>query len=403
MEINKSCRYIFLIAMLIVAGLFTQNAHGRAHTKSPHYECISIGSQPGTFNVATGSGYDNLKWGIIDKTGRTLVKPQYAWPIVFVGDYAEVQLNGKWGVINKKYQYVLPCKYNSLSVFKDGIAFCKSGDVETVINLKTKKNLFSINEKKVSIRLCEYSDGLILANDNNTGNYGYLNLSGKKVIPFTFDRAEAFNEGLAGVMIDNRVAYIDKTGKKAFDPTFYLPEFDGTMEGTEISAFKSGMAVIYDNVPSEYGYNLVRTGIINKKGEIVLPIIYEWIDRDSSGKLIAYLDTDDGTGRYDIIGSNGAVLKSIDFPDVSYREYDIAGDILIERNYDEGGDTYKFTNSKGNLFSNLKITKCEPGGFENGYMLVKLGKDKRWSVMDINGKIIFRNIANYTFGDLYRI
>ena len=43
--------------------------------------------------------------------------------------------------------------------------------------------------------------------------WGFINRSGKEVIPFRYSFAESFKEGLAHVMKDGKWIYIDKNGK----------------------------------------------------------------------------------------------------------------------------------------------------------------------------------------------
>lgn len=54
------------------------------------------------------------------------------------------------------------------------------------------------------------SDGLIKVDYDG---YGYIDKTGKVVIPLIYDYALNFKEGLAGVEKDGKMGFIDKTGK----------------------------------------------------------------------------------------------------------------------------------------------------------------------------------------------
>ncbi|MDR1120865.1 MAG: WG repeat-containing protein [Dysgonamonadaceae bacterium] len=48
---------------------------------------------------------------------------------------------------------------------------------------------------------------------NEDGKYGYIDDEGKEVVPFQYDDAWRFSEGLASVELDGKYGFIDKTGK----------------------------------------------------------------------------------------------------------------------------------------------------------------------------------------------
>jgi WG containing repeat len=64
------------------------------------------------------------------------------------------------------------------------------------------------------------------------GKIGYIDKSGKVVIPPEFDGGSRFSEGLAAVWIGNKAGYIDKTGKFIIPPQFDFayPFYEGLAE-----------------------------------------------------------------------------------------------------------------------------------------------------------------------------
>jgi hypothetical protein len=56
-----------------------------------------------------------------------------------------------------------------------------------------------------------FSEGLASVNLN--GKWGYIDKTGKEVIPFKYDDAWPFSKGRAEVKLDGEWFYIDKTGK----------------------------------------------------------------------------------------------------------------------------------------------------------------------------------------------
>lgn len=49
---------------------------------------------------------------------------------------------------------------------------------------------------------------------------GYIDRTGKIVIPLKFDGARNFSEGLAAVKVEDKWGFIDETGKVVIEPQF---------------------------------------------------------------------------------------------------------------------------------------------------------------------------------------
>lgn len=57
-----------------------------------------------------------------------------------------------------------------------------------------------------------FSDGLAVVKKD--GKYGFIDRTGKEVIPLIYDDAYGFYDGLAAVEKDGKMGYIDRTGKE---------------------------------------------------------------------------------------------------------------------------------------------------------------------------------------------
>jgi hypothetical protein len=94
-----------------------------------------------------------------------------------------------------------------------------------------------------------------LASVERNGKWGYIDKTGREVLPFKHDDAGNFIEGLASVKLNNKWGVIDKTGREVV-PIKYDYEGD----------FSEGLASVERND---------KWGIIDKTGTEVLPFIYE--------------------------------------------------------------------------------------------------------------------------------
>ena len=95
----------------------------------------------------------------------------------------------------------------------------------------------------------------LIAKRGLNGKWGFINKVGKEVIPYKYDDAWGFSEGLARVKLNNKWGFIDNTGKEVI-PCKY----------DETRNFFEGLATVQLNG---------KYGIIDKTGWEVVPIIYE--------------------------------------------------------------------------------------------------------------------------------
>ncbi len=109
------------------------------------------------------------------------------------------------------------------------------------------------------------------------GKFGYIDNTGKIVIPVQYENTFGFREGLAGVRINGKHGYIDRTGKLVIPAIF-----DSTY------AFREGLAWVKQD--GKYGY-------IDKAGNIVIPPQFDDAEDFSEGlaavkigKLYGYID-----------------------------------------------------------------------------------------------------------------
>ncbi|WP_303309884.1 WG repeat-containing protein [Hymenobacter sp. BT730] len=132
------------------------------------------------------------------------------------------------------------------------------------------------------------------------GLYGYIDGSGYAVTPTHFTKASNFNRGRARVELHGETFDIDVAGKRlpAAAPT---PEVeylslgdlvrkDGKL-GFRFSVGSATVPPLYDEILEDYrGLLFVRQGqqwgAINRKGKLVLPVLYESIQATASNDFI---------------------------------------------------------------------------------------------------------------------
>src|SRR5262249_37536648 len=138
---------------------------------------------------------------------------------------AAVKVNGKWGYIDKSGKYVISPQFSRARSFHEGLAFVGWGDKYGYIDTSGTKVIECGN--KCARAYFDFSDGLavvvytngkvedadlssIFSDKIRDFKRGYIDRSGRVVIPPTYNIARAFFKGVARVNGDQ---YIDKTGR----------------------------------------------------------------------------------------------------------------------------------------------------------------------------------------------
>ncbi len=159
-------------------------------------------------------------------------------------NYRVERKNGNMGLLNQQGEVVIPFEYNRLEL---------SDDEKTLLALKKDSEL-----------------------------YGFIDISGKEILPFKYKKATAFSEGLAAVSEDGKkMGFIDLTGKWGI-PAQYDWHVSARYQ------FTDGAVVVYQDASKEIknplngetaSINVAKSAVINVKNEIIVPFgQYEHID-----------------------------------------------------------------------------------------------------------------------------
>jgi hypothetical protein len=144
------------------------------------------------------------RYGIVNYDNSELLPFEYDWIEAF-DDFIVLKKNGMYGFANMSPQIIAECKCLKFAAPNLGhIALCKANtEASDYIEHDGKYGMVEMSSGDIVIPfeyefLGDYSeDKLICAKKN--GKYGYINLKNKTIIPFKYDSAKAFSEGLACV------------------------------------------------------------------------------------------------------------------------------------------------------------------------------------------------------------
>jgi len=263
-------------------------------------------------NGSIGLAIKDKKYGFINLNGDIIIPLEYDDAFPFYDGYASVKKDDKWIYINESGENVLPENYvvgyqpiidHQAMVYNDKIRSSKKINpllstmveymnkvskpnyYQSLYNLKTKSLMeFSdydeisgfyqgkymvvikngkyalVNKKNQLIIPAEYDEireinnGLVIAKKEK---WGIVNLKNKIIVPFEYDDLSGFYEGIAHADVAKKSFYINKENQRLINL-----ELDFNWFGN----FKQGVALVKKN--DKFGY-------IDKKGNILIPFIYD--------------------------------------------------------------------------------------------------------------------------------
>lgn len=236
--------------------------------------------------IATGKLFPykvGEKYGYVNALGEFIVSPQFSYAAPFSEGLALVSFDaGRFGFINMMGQVVIPMRYSFATSFVDGVAVAgvpavSADQADSVVYLDRRGNNI-LGETTFPSGL-PFSEGLAAVRAQD-GKFGYINRSGVQVIAPTYDFALEFTEGLAPVLVGDKVGYIDRTGKIAV-----APQFDAGDD------FSEGLAVV-----AQAG----KVGYIDPRGAFVVQPAYDQAGAFSGG--LAPVKLNDAEFYVDITG-----------------------------------------------------------------------------------------------------
>lgn len=199
-----------------------------------------------------------------------------------------------YGFKNARHKIVIRAKFDAVADFIDGKApvvlkgqsgFCDTSGKFTALQ-DYSFNVLSFEPSGESW-VAGAGDHLIPVK-NEEGKFGFVNSSGKLVIPCRYEDAEGFRAGLSSVKKAGKYGYIDTAGKTVIGFRY-----------DEAAGFYDNRACV--NVGGKSGY-------INRKGELVIPSIYVSAFYFSEG--LGCVSKSEGYEGYCYIDSTGkAVIK----------------------------------------------------------------------------------------------
>ncbi|MEP7148027.1 MAG: WG repeat-containing protein [Acidobacteriota bacterium] len=155
-----------------------------------------------------------------------------------------VKVNGKWGYINDRGRIAIKPRFIVAGVFSEGLAKVRNDDSWFYYIDRHGRRISNNSYFRYAD---DFSEGLAMVQgESSDDKIGFIDKTGKVVISPRFDGYSgkilwSFTDGLAIVAINDKFGYIDKRGTFVIDPQFQ-----------SAAPFSEGLAVVSKN--GKYGF-----------------------------------------------------------------------------------------------------------------------------------------------------
>ncbi|MBR4584476.1 MAG: WG repeat-containing protein [Bacteroidales bacterium] len=159
------------------------------------------------------SGNESLNFGVIDKTGKIIVNPQFQGLGNFKEGKAWFHNGEQFGYVNTKGEYIINPQFEFCTDFSEGLASFRQGSMYGYIDDKGK---IAINPQ--FDKAGNFKNGYAMVRQGE--KWGYIDKDGKIAINPQFDKVSDFFGDIAFVQSANKWGIIDMDGKYIVTPQF---------------------------------------------------------------------------------------------------------------------------------------------------------------------------------------
>lgn len=232
--------------------------------------------------------------------------------------------SGKWGFKNNKDEVVVsPCWWLVYHQFSEGMCPVINDDKKVGFVDETGKLVIPCKY----VHALDFRDGLAKVQEGGTFKIGYINHQGETVIPFKYRKGSDFEDGIATVSTaDGMWGTINKKDETITPFHFYSPlSFDEGLSPVVNREGKWGYTDMAGNMVIPYKWDFAeffmqglatvrndngKCGYIDKEGNIVVPCIWKCAIPFGRNRKISYVK--DSNGIYFEINLKGNIIRQLD-------------------------------------------------------------------------------------------
>lgn len=310
------------------------------------------------------------KWGLIDKKGNWVVKPSYN----YIDPITDNLFRTSGGIINSAGEVIITPQFSNRSYIGEGLLVARLTDYSPLNIFDTTGTLIDSGSYE---KVLAFHNGMAQVMGVN-GLWGAINKSCKLIIPCKYDLVSMFTSFGKALVVSKTQAQtflVDTNG-------LYLYEFPFFFRAAEIDAghfflIEDTALVITDMgvVVSVGDYPLLKTSY------------FEFFCSQDTVLGIFYLGS--GESYVNFFSTSGQLLKSITnseevFPYIpSVFCWTGPDTMLFINSFNREGTVGYKSKSRGVI---IPPVYSEITGFEYGYVLAK--KRKKWIILSANGQVV---------------
>ena len=194
------------------------------------------------------------------------------------------------------------------------------------------------------------------------GKHGYIDCTGRIVIPLDYDGAKDFHEGFAAVNAGGKWGFLDPDGKRVVEPQF----------AEILGFFSEGVAAV--RVGEKWGY-------ADRSGKLVIEPRFDWAWQFSGG-----ISPVEREGKYGYIGKDGQIVIPTEFDSAE----PFSGDLGVVKR----AGKYGYISKDGKLVTPIEFEHA--WRFSEGLALVQV--DEKYGFLDVHGQLVIP--TQFFFADL---
>ena len=310
-------------------------------------------------------------------------RAKYVFDVEYVSniEYNTVEVDNKYGVIDRKGNIVIEPTYNVIQIPNPSkpVFICMSNyntetkEYETKVLNDRKEQVITGYSNIQAIPANSTADNIPFENTvlryKKNDKYGLISLDGKEITDAIYDEISSvtYKEGMLLVKQDGKYGVININGKVVIKPEYDNITVDNYYDvNTEYQRTGFIVCTIKDE-----GY---RYGYVDYRGKKILDTIYTEVERvtdledEKDIYIVAYKDGQAG------LLKNKKLILDYEYEDIIYYAYNDV--FIVQRNGKQG-----ITDRKGNMKIDTKYTNISFGGI----YVNAVDENNETKILDLNG------------------
>lgn len=373
---------IWILAIAVVAGIIVALKNRKIKIKENEI------SEYNYFIIS-----ENGKTGVIDKTGKIVIKPEYDYiqipnpeKAIFVclydydtsvKSYNSKVLNEKGDEIYSKYSNVTAIPSNNTSIgwsYQTAILKYKEGEKYGIITTSGKQVTKAIYD---SIETLDYKDGILKIKQNE--KYGLIKLNGEVVLKSEYDTISTdgyYNDQTSKY---ENAGYIVSKKSESGTSYGYISYNGKTVLDCKYNSIKRITNIKNDSIAYLITVENGKTGLY-KNGQSIIKNEYESIEYDNTNQILAI----EQNGKYGVYDLYGNMILPIQYDDLTF-----AGTIITATKDGKG----LVFDANGNIKKDFNYTSIMPTKSNDYY--ITINNQGKYGVVDSSNTTLIDNKYSY--------